>query len=190
MEALRREERYTYADYESWPDDGKRYELIDGVIYEMLAAPATTHQSISRNLHREIAVFLKGKPCKVFAAPFDVCLFGKGDKDDTVVQPDIVVICHRAKLDAKRCNGAPDMVIEINSPSTASRDKVLKFNRYLAAGVREYWMVDPDTRIVQACVLENGKYTASAYGETDTAPVLVLDGCTISLLDVFADSTV
>ena len=187
MEALQKNEYYTYADYANWPDDGKRHELIDGIDYEMLAAPARKHQRVSGNLYREIAVFLKGKPCEVYHAPFDVCLFGKGDEDKTVLQPDILIVCDRAKLDGKRCNGAPDMVIEITSKSTASRDKVWKFNQYLAAGVREYWMVDPETKTVQVCILKNGEYTVNPYAETDTVPVHVLEGCTISLPDVFAE---
>ena len=187
MEALQQNEYYTYADYAKWPDDGKRYELIDGLDYEMLAAPATAHQRVSSNLHGQLWQFLKGKPCEVFHAPFDVCLFAKGDKDHTVVQPDILVVCDSAKLDGKRCNGAPDMVIEITSTSTASRDRVLKFNQYLKAGVREYWIVDPDNKTVSVHILKDGEYLARAYAETDTVPVHVLEDCTISLPDVFVE---
>ncbi|MDR0310315.1 MAG: Uma2 family endonuclease, partial [Acidobacteriota bacterium] len=115
MEALQKDERYTYADYASW-DTEERYELIDGVPYLMSPAPLRKHQSILFELSGQFRNFLKGKPCKAFAAPFDVRL-NADTYDDTVVQPDLVVICDKLKLDAKGCVGAPDMVIEILSPS-------------------------------------------------------------------------
>jgi len=183
---LPKEEYFTFADYQKW-EDGVRYELIDGVPYMMSPAPSWKHQSISSEFHRQFANFLKGKPCKVLTAPFDVRLNGAGDNDDTVVQPDLLVVCDRSKLDEAGCNGAPDMVIEILSPSTARHDRLIKFQQYRQAGVREYWIVDPDTKSVQACLLENGKYTVTAYGDTDTAPVNVLDGCMINFKDVFAE---
>ena len=177
-------QRYTYADYCTWDGD-ERWELIDGVPYAMSPAPTWRHQGVSSNLHGQLYSFLKGKPYKVFAAPFDVRL-NADDYDDTVVQPDLVIICDSSKLDGTGCIGAPDMVIEILSPSTSSRDKVLKFYRYQEAGVREYWIVDPDSKTVSAHVLKNGEYMVRAYGETDTAPVYVLEGCEISMEDVFA----
>jgi len=185
---------YTYADYATWDDD-KRWELIDGEPYAM-AAPDANHQRISGNLCRHLANFLYGKPCEVFSAPFDVML-NAGDVDDSdVVQPDIVVICDRSKIIKKGCNGAPDMVIEILSPSTANHDKIKKFNKYLHVGVREYWIVDPRYKDVQVFILENGRYFATVYapateGENeeesgnDTIPVHVLEGCTINLQDIF-----
>jgi len=90
-----------------------------------------------------------------------------------VVQPDLLVVCDRNKLDKRGCNGAPDLIIEILSPSSASCDRVLKFNRYLRAGVREYWIVDPEYRTVSGHVLENGKYVTAPYGQEDTVPVHV-----------------
>ena len=186
MEALRKESRYTYADYSKWDDDA-RYELIDGVSYLMSPAPSRTHQELLTNIFGQLYNFLKDKPCKVYPAPFDVRLNAAGDDDDTVVQPDIVVICDKSKLDDKGCNGAPDMVIEILSPSSAARDRVLKFNRYLQAGVREYWIVEPAGRTVIIHRLESGKYVTNAYSETDAAPVSILEGCVINLADVFAD---
>jgi len=184
MEALRLDKRYTYADYCAWDDDERR-ELIDGVPYVMSPAPSRTHQRISVKLIRQLADFLDGKPCEVFHAPFDVRLNGLGDDDDDVFQPDIVVVCDRAKLDDRGCNGAPDMVVEILSPSTAMRDRLLKFNAYQRAGVREYWIVDPDSKTVQLHILENGRYFTKSYGETDNVSVHLLDGCEISLMDMF-----
>ena len=186
MEALREHQRYTYADYCTWGDE-ERWELIDGVAYAMSPSPSWKHQEISANLHFQLYSFLKDKPCKVFAAPFDVRLNADSD-DDTVVQPDIVVICDTAKLDDKGCIGAPDMVIEILSPSTALRDRVLKLRWYLRAGVREYWIVDPDSKTVSVHLLKNGEYYIRAYdGDDDGAAVHVLEGCVIDIGDIFGE---
>jgi Uma2 family endonuclease len=183
--ATDRQQHYTYEDYYSW-DDGKRWELIEGVPYAMAPAASDTHQRISSNLHGQLFSFLKGGPCKVFHAAYDVRL-NADTGDDTVVQPDLVVICDQSKRDERGCKGAPDMVVEILSPSTASYDRVTKFNQYQKAGVREYWIVDPDSRTVAAHILENGRYIISAYGDEGVAPVHVLEGCEIDLADVFAE---
>ena len=185
MEALRQDKRYTYADYYAW-EDGKNWELIDGIPYAMSPSPSRTHQRILVELLGQFRDFLKGKPCEVFPAPFDVRLNALGNDDFDVFQPDILVVCDEAKLDEKGCNGAPDMVIEILSPSTAMRDRLLKFNAYQRAGVREYWIVDPDSTTVQAFILENENYIARSYGEADTVSVHVLEGCEISLTDIFS----
>ena len=177
------DKRFTYADYESW-DDENRYELIDGIAY-MMSAPTVEHQSIIVELSRQLANFLKGKPCKVFITPFDVCLNGLGDEDDTVVQPDVLVVCDESKLDKKRCNGAPDMVIEILSPSTSKRDLFIKLKKYQNAGVREYWIAAPDAKAVNVHLLENGNYVIHPYESDDTISVNILDGCVIALSDVF-----
>ena len=183
VEPFKKDEHYTYADYCTWGDD-VRSELIEGVSYMMSPAPTWRHQGILFDLAGQLRSFLKGKTCKAFTAPFDVRL-NADTYDDTVLQPDIVVICDRSKLSGTGCIGAPDMVIEILSPSTAVNDKVLKFNQYLQAGVREYWIVDPDTRTVSVHVLKDGEYMTRAYAGADTVPVYVLEGCTISLPDVF-----
>jgi len=176
---------YTYADYCEWDDD-ERWELIGGIPYAM-TAPSTTHQRILGALHRQFANFLDKKPCEVFLAPFDVRLNAE-EYDDTVVQPDLTIICDSAKIDDKGYKGVPDMVIEILSPSTAKHDILRKFNIYLRVGVREYWIVDPETRTVQVFILENGRYLAKSYGEADTVTVHALEGCEIILSDVFPDS--
>jgi len=178
-------ERYTYTDYCTW-DDSERWELIEGVPYAMSPVPTQAHQGISMELSSQIHNFLKGKTCKVFHAPFDVRL-NADDEDDTVVQPDLLVVCDKSKLDGKSCKGAPDLVVEILSPSTARQDRWVKYNLYKDAGVREYWIVDPDTKTVSVNVLGDGIYSAYAYGDTDTAPVSVLPGCMINLNDVFAE---
>ena len=185
MDGMEARKRYTYTDYASWNDEN-RCELIDGVAYMLSPAPGLVHQEILGVMHARLFNFLQGKPCKVFVSPFDVRLNAAGDNDDTVVQPDLVVICDKSKLDDKGCNGAPDMIIEILSPSTASRDRVLKFNKYLQAAVREYWIVDPESNSISVFILENGKYIASVYMEKDNIPVHVLEGCVINLTEVFA----
>ncbi|MCL1852402.1 MAG: Uma2 family endonuclease [Peptococcaceae bacterium] len=182
MASFQPDKRYTYSDYLSW-DDGVRYELIDGIPY-MLAAPSQAHQAISAELTFQFVSFLKGKPCKVFAAPFDVRLNAR-DGDDTVVQPDLLVVCEMSKLDGKACVGAPDMVVEIMSPSSSRQDKMVKLNLYKKAGVREYWIVDGDTQTVQVCILKDGEYIVRAYA--DTVPVHIWEGFSINLADVFAE---
>jgi len=177
--------RYTYDDYVTWSDD-TRWELIDGIPYAM-AAPTSRHQRISRNLVGLFYNFLKGKPCELFHAPYDVRLnYTAGD--DTIVQPDLVVICDPKKISDKGCLGAPDLIIEILSLSTAGIDRVKKFNKYMKAGVREYWIVDPDTKSVQIFLLENGAYIGHGYFiDPDTISVSTLPECEISLMEVFSE---
>jgi len=180
---LPREIKYTYEDYYSW-NDGKRYELIDGKVYLMSPGPSSTHQGISSNLVGQFYAYLKGKMCKVFAAPYDVRLNWDAG-DDTVVQPDISVICDPSKIDERGCKGAPDMVIEILSPSSTKHDQIIKFNKYREAGVREYWIVNPETRVVQVNLLTNGEYAVRNYGDEDVVAVATLADCRIHLADVF-----
>ena len=177
-------EHYTYADFLEW-DENVRAELLDGEVV-MMAPPLRRHQGNLTKLLYQIEDFLQGKPCKVYAAPFAVRLFPKKNKSDTTVfMPDLVVVCDEKKLDDQGCNGAPDLVIEIISPSTASYDRVYKFRKYQNAGVKEYWIVDPELKNVQVCILENSRYIITMYDETETAPVSVLKGCRINLPAVF-----
>jgi len=176
--------QYTYKDYEKFDDD-KRYELIDGAIYLMSPAPTLKHQKISHELSRQLGNFLLDKSCDIYAAPVDVCLNAAGDDDRTVVQPDIIVVCDASKLDGKRCNGAPDMVIEILSPSSVSRDMLVKFNKYLMAGVREYWIVNPENKTVHVCVLKDSKYEITDFIDDAVIPVNIFDGCVIDMSRVF-----
>ena len=186
MESTQKKEGYyTYADYCTW-DDGKRWELIDGVAYAMAHAPSRTHQSISVAIASQLYNFLNGKRCKVFTAPFDVRL-NVDSKDDIVVQPDILVVCNESKLNDSECVGAPDFIVEVLSPSTAQHDRLRKFRLYQNSGVREYWIVDPDSKTVAAHIIYYGVYRISMYGSDDLAPVHVLEGCTINLSDVFED---
>lgn len=185
---LPQEKHYTYADYMTW-DEQEHIELIEGAPV-MMSPPSRAHQEISGELFRQIANYLEGKKCRVYAAPFAVRLFEKPNDDassvDTVVEPDLSVVCDRDKLDAKGCKGAPDLVIEILSPSSVRNDRLTKFNLYQRAGVREYWIVNPSEKSVQVFILEGGHYTAAALGsESDVLKVNVLDGCYIDLSRVF-----
>ncbi|WP_342455525.1 Uma2 family endonuclease [Caloramator sp. Dgby_cultured_2] len=149
-EAFKRiETKMTYKEYLNLPE-GERVELIDGYVYNMVA-PSRIHQEVSMNLSRIFSNFLLGKECKVYAAPFDVRLIKEGqreDEADTVVQPDLSIICDKSKLDERGCKGAPDMIIEIVSPSTASIDYIKKLNLYEKFKVKEYWIVNPIEKIV------------------------------------------
>ncbi len=158
----RNEVPFTYRDYASWPAN-ERWELIDGVAYDMCAAPSRRHQGISVVLSMYFSNYFKGKPCEFYHAPFDVILPDEdsGDWRDsiTVVQPDLVVICDKSKLTDEGCLGAPDLVVEIISPYTSKKDIKEKFDLYEREGVREYWIVYPGDRAVQVYALtEEGYY--------------------------------
>ncbi|MDR2027981.1 MAG: Uma2 family endonuclease [Treponema sp.] len=187
MPLLKEQTYYTYADYLSWDGEG-RYEIIDGEAY-MMAPPSRMHQEISMALSTRIYNFLQGKPCKVYATPFAVRLNPlPGNRDDTVVEPDLAVVCDSSKLDDQGCNGAPDLIIEILSPSNARYDRITKFQKYREAGVREYWIVDPEEKSLLVYVLKNSEYVASAYEETALVPVTVLPGLEIDLKTVFVEN--
>ena len=190
MSPLPKEQHYSYADLLAW-DDNTRYELYDGQPVA-LASPTDVHQMISGELFRQLANYLVGKRCKVFSAPFDVRLFEKqGDSPenvDTVLQPDIMVVCDPNKADQRGVHGAPDLIIEILSLATAQYDRLVKFNLYRRAGVREYWIIDSTSRVVSTYTLENGKYQAAAYGADSSVRVGILDDCTIDLSTVFPET--
>ena len=176
MDALRKEEIYTIEDIYALPD-GERAELIDGKIYYM-APPSWKHQRISSYLHNEIYNYIKDNngDCEVLAAPFAVFL----NKDDmNYVEPDISVICDTSKLDDKGCHGAPDWVIEIVSPSSKPRDYMTKLFKYRAAGVREYWIVDPDKQMVTVYGFE--KETVEQYNFDEDVPVGIYEGFSIAV---------
>ena len=181
-------DRYTFADCLAW-GESENIEIINGEAV-MMAPPTRIHQEILMELSRQLANFLEGKKCKVYPAPFAVRLFEKdGDTPenvDTMVEPDISVVCDSSKLDDAGCKGAPDLIMEILSPSTMRHDRFTKFNLYQRAGVREYWIVDPSSKSVQVFVLEDGNYKAQDFGTVgDIIKVNVLDGCFIELSKVF-----
>jgi len=185
-------DHFTYGLYLTWDDD-QRWELIDGEAHCMSPAPSLTHQRISMNLSGIFSTYLKDKPCRAFAAPFDVRLPDypeqADDEIETVVQPDLVVICDHSKLDEKGCRGAPDLVVEILSPGTAHRDLRKKFEIYERHGVREYWLVQPTDRTVMVFRLtENGTFGRhELYADDEQLPTPLLGDIIVELNEVFAD---
>jgi Uma2 family endonuclease len=145
--ALKQNPYFTYADYCRWSED-ERWELIHGAAYAM-TAPLRIHQKIVSEIAGQLSPYFRNKPCEFYVAPFDVRLPKTHEADeqvDTVVQPDISVVCDESKLDDKGCRGAPDWIIEVLSPSTALKDMNTKRDVYQAHGVREYWLVHPTER--------------------------------------------
>ena len=177
------EQKYSYADLLNFPED-KRYEIIDGDLY-LMSAPTVIHQGILGELYRQISNYLLGKKCKVFSSPIDVKLSGnKNDKKEfNVVQPDLLVVCEKEKIQNKCILGAPDLIIEILSPSTSSIDRVQKFNLYQKFGVKEYWIVAPEEKNISVFILNNeGIYTIpKAYDLNDKIPVNILKDLYIDL---------
>jgi Uma2 family endonuclease len=184
--------QYTYADYLQWFDE-KRRELINGFI-RIMSSPATTHAEVANDLNVTLYNFVKRRSgkCKVFVAPFDVRLPKNGEKDDdkifSVVQPDIVVVCDPSKIDEKGCLGAPDMVVEVLSPSTRKYDLNDKFNLYEASGVKEYWTVAPADKDVTVFLLqEDGRYAEGViYRSGAKIPVQTLPGLEVDTDELFA----
>jgi Uma2 family endonuclease len=188
--ALGRDESFTYRHYRTWPDE-ERWELVEGQAWSMSPSPSTWHQELAARLFTELRAFLKGKPCKAFIAPFDVLLPIGDEPDDevaSVVQPDIVVICDPAKITARGARGAPDLAIEILSPRTARKDLGVKYRLYESRGVREYWVVDPDARVIHAWTLEGsagfGEERISEAGQS--AGSAVLEGFAVEAGELFA----
>lgn len=176
MDALKKKEVYTIDDIYALPD-GERAELIDGKIYYM-APPNTEHQRLVSDLHYQIKDFIKRNngECEVFPAPFAVFL---NENDKNYVEPDISVICDKNKITDKGCNGAPDWVIEIVSPSSRQMDYYKKLFKYRTAGVREYWIADPIKEMVMVYKFE--KETMEQYSFGDDVPVGIYDGFSICI---------
>lgn len=195
--------KFTYKDYSSWPND-ERWELIDGVAYDMCAAPVRRHQELSFELAGLIREFLKKKDCKAYTAPFDVFFpdYIDQDTDDisTIVQPDLSVICNPVKLFDKGCYGAPDLIIEILSPSTSKKDLNEKFQLYEKHGVKEYWIVDPGNKYIQVFHLQSEGKKSGNYDEGTLVPPVnwredkntiaesvVLEGFRVDIKALFVD---
>ena len=181
---------YTYADYIKWTFD-ERVELIKGKIFKMSPAPTSTHQRLSSRINLALGNYLEGKKCEVFSAPFDVRLPRKS-KDDkeiiTVLQPDICVICDSSKVEERGCIGAPDIVIEILSPSNNKKELKYKHEVYQEAGVKEYWVIDPREKGVQIFLLTNEKLLAAGYlYAEDKVTTPLLPGFSLDLSKVFTN---
>jgi Uma2 family endonuclease len=184
--------QYTYADYVKWTFE-EAVELIKGRVFRM-AAPLSNHQQTSGNLHVLFKVFLKNKDCRVFHAPFDVRLpkplsQRKSDKDiETVIQPDICVVCDTAKIDRRGCIGAPDLIVEILSKGTAGKDVKDKFELYEESGVLEYWIASVEDETVLVYRLDkNNRYQADhrPYVQGDNIRVGIFDDFVVAVEDIF-----
>ena len=185
--------QYSYADYLTWRFT-ERIELIKGQIFRMSPAPLVKHQSVSSNLTGILWNYLNGKSCQLFHAPFDVRLLDskkvKNKADDqvyTVVQPDICIVCDKEKLDLKGCVGAPDLIIEITSKSTKKRDVTDKFRLYEENGVLEYWIVLPDTELIEVFDLKDGKFEfRKNYVDDDLIPVGIFPEFSVEVNRIFS----
>jgi Uma2 family endonuclease len=182
------DKHYTYADYLTWQFK-ERVELIKGRIFKMSPAPGTNHQRLLTRLVNIMYSFFQQQRCELFAAPFDVRLHRPGQEIniDTVVQPDLCVICDSTKLDSKGCKGAPDLIAEIVSRSSRKKDLNDKFELYEQSGVREYWIIQPNDRTIQVFTLnESGKYILQrpdTYGGQVASRIF--PGLTVSLEELF-----
>lgn len=184
-----RTDYYTYGDYLKWPE-GERWELIDGRAYAMTPSPTVLHQDIFIQLIQMIGPYFEGKPCKFMAAPLDVRLPHSDEATeavDTVVQPDLMVVCDPAKVEKGGVRGAPDLVVEILSESTMHRDMDAKLRLYERHGVRCYIIVDPWGKVVTVRTLESeGKYGEPEFftGKL-TMTVRIFEGLTVDLRKVW-----
>lgn len=156
----RDDEYHTYGEYLTWPDD-LRCELIDGEVYLMAPAPSLPHQDVAGEIFRQLANALSEQPCRPYISPVDVRLPKHDEADesvDTVVQPDVLVVCDESKTDRRGIRGGPDLVVEVISPGTAGHDQVRKRRIYERSGVREYWLVHPIDRVLTIYRLEGDRF--------------------------------
>jgi len=187
LEQLDLNKVYSYADYLTWKFK-ERVELFKGKIVAMSPAPASDHQRVSAKIGTPIFLFLENSPCEVFYAPFDVRLESvkKDEKNYTVVQPDISVICDPTKIDKRGCLGAPDLVVEILSPGNTDKEMKYKFELYESSGVKEYWIVQPNEKLVFVYHLENGQYVNHRpLILSDTLQSKILSGFELELSKIF-----
>lgn len=186
LEHLDLTKEYTYSDYLLW-QFSERVELLRGFIKKMSPAPSRRHQDYSRNLSFSILKIIEKSPCRMYTAPFDVRLpVASAKKDTTVVQPDICIICDESKLDDNGCKGAPDLIIEILSPGNSKYDVDTKFRLYEEAGVLEYWMVEPEEKLVLVYTLQNEIYIGlKPFTEGETIHSPQFPELKIAVADIF-----
>ena len=186
------EKSYNYADYLTW-QLSEMVELLKGKISQIAPAPNVSHQRVSIRLSGNLYDYFKHKKCEVFAAPFDVRLYDRkksilANQDiQTVVQPDLCVICNPDFLDIQGCNGAPDWIIEILSKGNSKREMQIKYELYREAGVSEYWIVYPnDCAIHQFVLNENGRYDLlNMFTDDDVATPHLFPELIVKLEDIF-----
>lgn len=181
---------YSYADYLTWQFD-EYVELIKGKIFQMSPAPRAMHQRVQGKIYNRIYNYLENKKCEVFVSPFDVRIPLKNQKSNdtvfSVVQPDICIVCEESKIDEKGCNGAPDFIAEILSPSTMRKDANEKYSLYEEAGVKEYWLVWPEDKAIQIFDLENGVFVKRGLYEFEGKVFIKSIGeFELDLKDIFA----
>ncbi|MBU1105092.1 MAG: Uma2 family endonuclease [Candidatus Riflebacteria bacterium] len=185
---IKKKQRYSYADYLSWDDD-KRCEIIDGEVFDM-TSPSLLHQSILSELFKQLVIFFDNKPCKVFVAPLDVLLAKNTSRSEevfTVVQPDVMVVCDPKKLEERGIVGAPELVVEIISPSTSSKDNIIKRRIYEQAGVKEFWLISPIERLIRVNKLgKDGRFEREEiYDDTAQIEIAQFAGLSIDCRRVF-----
>lgn len=179
---------YSYADYLTWRFK-ERVELIKGKIYSMSPAPRRIHQKISLRFTISMGNQLKESSCELYEAPFDVRFVREGTSDNqvtNVVQPDICVICDLSKLDDAGCLGAPDLVIEILSPSTSKKDVQVKYALYQEFGVKEYWLVHTTDQLVDVFDLEDERFQLrKIFANPDKIDSKAVKGLVVDLEEIF-----
>lgn len=185
----KQEQKYTYVDYLKW-DQEERWELLDGVPYNMSPAPSRKHQECVGELYRRFANYLEGKKCRAFISPFEVCLLVNGasidEEIENVVQPDVLIVCDEQKLNERGCKGSPDLVVEVLSPATAKKDRNEKLKLYEQAEINEYWIVDPVHETIEVLILRDGKYGhAETYSNVDELSVGIFEDLIINLSGIF-----
>lgn len=189
--AYKNQEVMTFKKYSTW-DEQKRCEVLDGKIINMAPSPLPEHQEISMQLSIEIGSYLRDRNCSVFAAPIDVYLFEDSNEnwiDENVrnwLIPDLIIVCDPNKIKRSKIVGAPDLVVEIISPSTAKIDRLDKRLAYQRAGVKEYWIVDPANQIIEVYLLKNHSLELhNVYSRENSITVQILENLTLDLSIIF-----
>jgi len=162
----------------------ERYELIDGRIY-MMASPSVGHQDISGYIYRKLGNYLEGKICRPFIAPLDVVLFKKDKKkSQNVFQPDVFVVCDPKKISKDRIYGAPDLIFEVVSPSSKNQDYLTKFEVYMKHGVKEYWIINPETKQITVYIKTKEKKEYNSYTFEDKISVGIFEDLEIDMTEL------
>jgi Uma2 family endonuclease len=175
--------RVSYADLERMPDDGRRFEIVDGELIDVTPAPSPLHQRVAKRLQRQLEAYFEGGGAgEVFNAPVDVIL-----NPHDVFETDIVVVTNREQVTRRAIEGVPELVVEVLSPSSVKYDRVKKGNRYAALGIANYWILDPEARRLECFRWGDGAYTLSAAAEGHTRlDVPHFPGLTIDLAAIWA----
>lgn len=183
-------ENITYAEYINLEED-IRFEVIENQVYYMTPSPKPKHQDVVTQLCVDFGLYLRGKQCRVFVSPIDVCLSEEIKDLKKVkewVSPDLVVVCDPKKIGDKRIIGSPDLVVEVLSPSTAKKDRLVKFNRYQKAGIQEYWIVDPVNEFIDVYLLNDNTFNQiGSFFKGDILQVSIFEDLQIDLTHVFRD---